>query len=286
MYPVVRKVVPNEDSSFIGVRMTFSLVKGMLTVTTLMAAVAVVFWYATPTQRHNPSISKITPSTTDATMPAGLTKKPPAPRDERGSAPPALEDHVSPAPAHQPSELRLRGTVVSQGSASFAVVEQTGGEALIEEGAEVAPGTMIADIQLGRIILKRGDQQETILVARDASPAPPADKTADRVTEQEVYLDEVPLTWNRPGKLNTQIRLIPAYQGGEPAGVKVLALHPKSLFARSGLQSGDWVQRLNGKAIHEPQQLIASWQGVESQASLTVNLIRNGKEMTIQARFH
>jgi general secretion pathway protein C len=165
------------------------------------------------------------------------------------------------------------------------VVEQTGCEALIEEGAEVAPGTIIAEVQPGRIILERGDQREAIVLAREAGPAPPADKTADRITEQEVYLDEVPLTWNCPGKLDTQIRLVPAYQGGEPAGVKVLALHPQSLFARSGLQAGDRVQRLNGKALHEPQQLIAGWQAVESQASLTVDLIRNGKEMTIQVSF-
>lgn len=213
-------------------------------------------------------------------MPSGFTKEPTAAADERDT------DRVNPPSALLPSGLRLRGTVVSQGFPSFAVVEQTGGEALFEEGAEVAPGTIIAKIQLDRIILKRGDQLETVLLSRDTGSAPPADRTAGWVMEQEVYLDEVPLTWNRPGSLNTQIRLIPAYQGGEPAGIKVFALHPRSLFARSGLQPGDRIQRLNGKAIREPQQFIAGWQGVESQSDMTVDLIRNGKEMTIQAGFH
>lgn len=81
-------------------------------------------------------------------------------------------------------------------------------------------------------------------------------------------------------KLFTQVQAVPNFVAGKPAGIKLLAMTPTSIFAKLGLQRGDVLERINGSELD-----IASgmnlFNQLKNQNHITIDLTRNGKKQTL-----
>lgn len=81
-------------------------------------------------------------------------------------------------------------------------------------------------------------------------------------------------------KLFTEVQAVPNFVAGKPAGIKLLAMTPTSIFSKLGLQRGDVLERINGTELD-----IASgmnlFNQLKSQNRISIDLTRNGKKQTL-----
>ncbi|MDO8644512.1 MAG: type II secretion system protein GspC [bacterium] len=82
-------------------------------------------------------------------------------------------------------------------------------------------------------------------------------------------------------KLYTEVRIVPNFKGGQPAGLKVLSIKPGSLFAKLGILRGDILEKINGIDLDVRKGMEIFGQ-LKDQKSLTVDLVREGKTKTIE----
>lgn len=92
---------------------------------------------------------------------------------------------------------------------------------------------------------------------------------------------EVDEALNNLDRLYTEIRIVPNFQDGKPAGMKVLAIKPGSLFSKLGLQRGDILEKINGMTldIKSGMQLFGQ---LKNQKNLKVEIVRRGETQTME----
>jgi S1-C subfamily serine protease len=80
----------------------------------------------------------------------------------------------------------------------------------------------------------------------------------------------------RPGSL----RLIPVFDGGALAGIRLLGASDGSLPAAIGLTSGDVVVAINGAPIQSAQQLLDLYAGLDQLTTVELSGTRRGQPLT------
>ena len=83
-------------------------------------------------------------------------------------------------------------------------------------------------------------------------------------------------------KLLTQVRVVPHFADGKPDGFKIFNIRPGSLFASLGMVNGDIIKRVNGLEITGPEQALQMFQQLRDESTVTVDLERFRKNLTLQ----
>jgi hypothetical protein len=84
---------------------------------------------------------------------------------------------------------------------------------------------------------------------------------------------------------DTGVRMVPAVKDGKPAGWKLYALRPDSLFARLGLANGDTLQAINGITMDSEAGTLEAFTKAKSARELLVSVIRRDAPVTINIKF-
>lgn len=82
-------------------------------------------------------------------------------------------------------------------------------------------------------------------------------------------------------RLYTEIRIVPNFRDGRPAGLKVLAIKPGSIFSKLGLKRGDILERINGLELDIKRGMDLFGQ-LRDQKNLRIDLVRRGKSQTLE----
>lgn len=92
------------------------------------------------------------------------------------------------------------------------------------------------------------------------------------------------VTLSSPGKalpdLSEQARLVPAMERGKQVGIKVFGIATGSPYERLGLRNGDVLQRIAGKHLQRPEQLVEALGHPGDGSALKVDLLRRGQPIT------
>lgn len=104
-----------------------------------------------------------------------------------------------------------------------------------------------------------------------------------KLGDKQYLLDRKKLlqSLNNPEHILTDARLLPNIQNGKQKGFKVSEVKPKGLYASIGLKNGDILQRINGLEISNPEVAIQAISAVRGMNSIELDIIRNGKKMSI-----
>jgi len=86
---------------------------------------------------------------------------------------------------------------------------------------------------------------------------------------------------NNLSKLATDARVVPAFEGGKPVGFKLFSIKPGSLYSKIGLQNGDVISKINGYEMSSPEKGLEVYQKLKDSSSITVDVKRRGKAMTL-----
>jgi general secretion pathway protein C len=82
-------------------------------------------------------------------------------------------------------------------------------------------------------------------------------------------------------KLLTQVDLRPHYTDGNPDGILLTRIRPRSIFLRMGLRNGDIITGVNGKPLQSVNDALSLYGGLRSAENLNLQLKRRGRSRTI-----
>ncbi len=139
-------------------------------------------------------------------------------------------------------DLTLFGTSVNEasGGGSAILAGADGVQASFSVGDEVLPGVVLAAVAFDNVALDRAGVRETLFLNQSE---PVAAATPDLPAQPG---DAPALT---PAALRAGISFAPRSEGGKVTGVVVQPQSDGAVFRAAGLQAGDVIRAVNGRAV-------------------------------------
>lgn len=201
--------------------------------------------------------------------------------------------------AKTPLDIRLRGTAVRDSGDSFAVIEdrRTRKEDLYHTGDMILGEAKLTQIFRDRVVILREGKKEILELSvtkeagksgrRDVPSAEPSRLVPGSGVRKlgsnrwSVSSEELESAKANMSQLMTQVRIAPNFTEGKPDGFKLLSIKRGSLFDRLGLRNGDVVRQINGIPLDNPQKALELYGELESGQSISLGVLRRGKELTL-----
>ncbi|MDC3959354.1 general secretion pathway protein GspC [Polyangium jinanense] len=79
-----------------------------------------------------------------------------------------------------------------------------------------------------------------------------------------------------------KVRVVPARQGDQTTGMKVMGVRKGTALDAIGLKHGDQLQRINGFEMTNPQSALEAYARLMSANQIRVDVIRNGQPTTLE----
>jgi len=189
----------------------------------------------------------------------------------------------TPLASAQDTGPTLVGTAVAEDPGqSIAVIEDaaSGKQLIYREGARLGKG-LIKKILFGKVIIETRAGEEMLVVGRGSSQPwpgqPPPGQTA-RLERKEVDSSIPDYT-----HLMEQIRVRAKFEGGQPRGFVIYNIGPGSIFEKMGLQDGDVIVAVNGRAFGTTQPVVEFYDAL--MKGETVSLEVNREDSTQRLLF-
>lgn len=200
--------------------------------------------------------------------------------------------------AKTPLDVKLRGTAVRDGGDSFAVIEDRRArkEDLYRIGDMILGEAKLMQIFQDRVVLLREGKKEILElfvekeeakgrrkeVASSKSPPSVLGRGVRRLGSNRwsISREEMESVKANLSQLMTQVRIVPNFTEEKPDGFKLLSIKRGSLFDRLGLRNGDVIRQINGVPLDNPQKAFEVYQELESGQSISVDILRGGREQT------
>ena len=187
--------------------------------------------------------------------------------------------------------LTLRGVFATDEEDSMAIIASGGtNEKYYRIGDSIMGGTTLKAVYADRVLLERNNRLETLRLPKGKevgmqitrSPKP---SIIEGDPEAGVKLNNLRQdVLNNPEKLGKMVRAIPASKNGRFVGYRLSPRGKNSLFGELGLKAGDIVIAVNNIQIDRPEKGLNALQNLINADEITVTLLRDGSEITIQHR--
>ena len=230
---------------------------------------------------------------------------------------PKASEEVVEAPASvagrdfQESELRpctlniaVRATLVAEGAPAWSIAVVYDNQrrenrvvSSVEGRNAIGDDAAVVEIRSREIVVRRRDHFERCKAEESASSSRPhvtssrpsssshstSGKGVTRISETEYTIEkaEVDNALSNLNRVATQARIVPSFRNGKANGFKLFSIKPGSIYAKIGLRNGDVIQKINGYELNSPDKALEIYQKLRDSTSVTIDLLRRGKTMTI-----
>lgn len=213
--------------------------------------------------------------------------------------------------------LKLLGVSTMSGGKPFAIVEdRTGQQALYRVGEQIPSAGKLIEVASDRIIIEHAGRRVAVALPKDELPGPvtgpsgvpvqpavegddnPPDDTGDggqasadedfdpNVTDLGENKYAIPRSTidhslKNMAELFTEIRAIPNMRNGKTNGFSLSEIAPGSVFDEMGFEEGDLLSTVNGQTVTDPGQAMQMLSQLRNQHSITVQVSRDGKPVTL-----
>ncbi|HSA59769.1 MAG TPA: type II secretion system protein GspC [bacterium] len=120
---------------------------------------------------------------------------------------------------------------------------------------------------------------------RDAKGAADRGKTAEDTgaSAGKIVLDqkEVDDALQNLDKLQQEVRIVPNFQDGKPAGMKVLSIKPGGLVSKLGIRRGDVLEKVNGQEL-DIRRGMELFSNMKDSKNFSLDVTRGGKNQTLE----
>lgn len=188
---------------------------------------------------------------------------------------------------------------------SIAVMTVDGESKLVRRGVRIRDTAEVVKIARKYVVLQLGQDQRIVKLGEGAPKRPgppgalslrprypwatqhrrsnPAARGVKQLAPYEYAIDRGMLEENLRDltKLGMQARIIPNYVGGKYHGFRLVGMRPDSLYRAIGLESGDLITRVNGVDIDTPNKALQLFEQLRSASTITLDLQRRGKKITM-----
>jgi general secretion pathway protein C len=116
-----------------------------------------------------------------------------------------------------------------------------------------------------------------------AVPAEISDKI-QKVSETEFNVDRsvIDNVLENQAQLMRSARIVPEQKDGKTVGIRLFGIRQDTLLGTLGMQNGDRLEKINGFDMASPEKALEAYARLRTATSLTVNLTRRGKPLTIE----
>jgi general secretion pathway protein C len=185
--------------------------------------------------------------------------------------------------------LKLWGTVTGLADKTYAVIEEakTRKQNLYRVGDTLQNAT-VKMVLREKVVLNVDGKDEVLEIEKVRSSIrftsgvqptqPPGTGQTQRITLRRAQIENALEDVN---KLLTQVDLRPHYTDGNPDGILLNRIRPRSIFLRMGLRNGDIVTGVNGKPLRSVNDALSLYVGLRSAENLNLQLKRRGRSRTI-----
>ncbi|MBN1832923.1 MAG: PDZ domain-containing protein [Deltaproteobacteria bacterium] len=198
----------------------------------------------------------------------------------------------------EPTKLKLAlvGTVSGSDEDAAAFIEETDKrrQELYRVGDKVKDATLKAILE-GKVVLSVDGKDEILTMeepssrrslstVRERDTPPSAAVTPQRRSAgvtRTLRRSDIQRSLEDVSGLLEQARIVPA---PSEDGFAVSNIQSGSLFARMGLRNGDIVQGIDNKPITGTEDVVSFYQELGSASNITLDIIRNGREMSLPFR--
>lgn len=188
--------------------------------------------------------------------------------------------------------LKLWGTVSGFKGGAYAVIEETKErkQNLYREGDSLK-NAEVKLILREKVVLRVNGKDEILTMeeiksgGRRASPSMSragsvgGTTRAQRITLRRSQIEDA---MANVSELMGQVKVQPHFENGQPDGLKMSSIKPRSIFRRMGLRNGDIIRGVDGQRIESVDDALKFYETVRSASSMTVDLKRRGKDKSIE----
>lgn len=196
----------------------------------------------------------------------------------------------------EPTELKVQllGTVSGDSENAAAIIQEGAKktQALYKEGDSIQDATIIKILR-GKVIVRVGGENQVLTmeekprtssgsIDRRRSPVGPAQRPSTTIT-----LDRNTITKSLDdiNELLSQVRVRPHYKDGKADGLMLSQIKPNTVFTKMRLRNGDVVQRVNGKSISSPDEIMEFYEELKSGSSVSLDITRRGRSRSLTYQF-
>ncbi len=201
----------------------------------------------------------------------------------------------------EPTKLKLAllGTVTGTRETAVAVIEETDKrkQGLYRVGDSVKDA-ILKVILRGKVVLRVGDKDEILTMEesssrRTSSPEPQravassrtSTRTRPRVYTRTIRRSDIQESISDINSLLSQAQVRShTSEDGSPGGLSVNNIKAGSIYAKMGLRNGDVVQGVSDHPITSPDDILSLYEELKSGSSVSIQIMRNGRELTLNYR--
>ncbi|MFK7927671.1 MAG: type II secretion system protein GspC [Myxococcota bacterium] len=192
--------------------------------------------------------------------------------------------------------VRLIATAVAtQAMLSAALIEEENSKdyAGYGVGDKLLDSTILA-IEWDRVIVKRADGAEEVILAREesgstksSSPVSSGNATDDGIVKEddENYTISRELVDSTLADLDSVSKMARARphkdSDGKTDGFRLSGVRRNQMLYKIGIRSGDVVHSVNGQPLTSMQEAMGAWQGMQNGSGFSFDITRRGQKKTM-----
>jgi general secretion pathway protein C len=113
-------------------------------------------------------------------------------------------------------------------------------------------------------------------------PAAISDKIA-KISETQFKIERsvIDSILENQAQLMRTARIVPEQKDGKTVGIRLFGIRSDTLLGTLGMQNGDRLEQINGFDMASPEKALEAYARLRTATSLTVQLTRRGKPLTI-----
>lgn len=197
--------------------------------------------------------------------------------------------------------LQLRGVLHNTANSLARAIIASGGqsEEFYKTGAQLPGGAVLDDIYPEKVILRRGARYETLSLPQETlegageSDAPPQARRSPRAAAPRRSADSGALGQIReqltadPTAIQRYLQPVPAVNEstGRMIGFRLTPGQDPTLFRATGLRPDDVVTSIGGIPLSDPDNGFLALEQLSSGDQVTLTVLREGTEQTLELQF-
>ncbi len=182
--------------------------------------------------------------------------------------------------------LRLLGTIIGEPSLAF-ISDLTSGKCGLYKLNGIIAGAKIVSITAGKVTLQRNGLRQELLLKDGGSSIEQEDELViAAVSPGEMLVSKSGLIsqMDRAKELLARVRIIPVSDdlSDKLKGFRINNVPSGSIIEQAGIKSGDLIYSVAGQRLESTQDALEIFGSVKNQSSITVDLLRDGKPITLR----
>lgn len=193
-------------------------------------------------------------------------------------------------------EFILKGTIT--GSINAAIISHKGkGEYVYL--SETYEGYKLKEVLNDKVIFERNGKEYTLYLyeaLQEVTPNPTSQNSSKSQTKRVIIKSPELFTQIKQKENNyfiprilikeylnletifSQISVVGIFNNNSFTGFLIQKVHPQGIFAKLGLKRGDRIMKINGNSFKSMNEPFVYFNGIDKLSSLSLTIIRNGKE--------